>query len=158
MRAQDVSTIGRRLAELADYYDKKPPGNSALRIWMDALEECGIDDVQAVLTDWPKAHRAMPLADEVLRACRLRMSDRVEQEAERNRRTQGSLRDLAEGLSRQSSAEAKQARAEIAEWARRRRDADPKGWARRLKAKEAAGEQLLPVQQAAWRKALREVA
>lgn len=158
MKAADLPTLSARLGELAEYYERRAPGKAALAVWKDVLAEASMDDILPVLTDWPKAHRAMPLADEVLKACRLLVSERVEAAAEENRRTQGSLRDMVVGLSHQSSEDAKEARAQIAEWARRQRNADPKGWAKRLKAREWAGDKLLPIQQAAWRVALREAA
>jgi hypothetical protein len=115
MKANELPRLAARLAELAEYYDKRAPGTAALRVWLDALTECHLDDALAVLTDWPKTHRQMPLADEVLRLCRGRLSDRIEAEAERNRRTAGTIGEFVSNLERNAlSEEAKQARKEIA--------------------------------------------
>lgn len=115
MKATELPVLSARLNELAEYYDKRAPGAAALRIWLDVLAECQLHDVQAVLTDWPKTHRVMPLADEVLKACRSKVSDRIEAHAETNKRTAGHIGEFLDNLARNNlSEQAKQAREEIA--------------------------------------------
>jgi len=158
MRSNDLPALSKRLAELADYYDKKAPGASALRVWLDALGEASIDDVLRVLTDWPKYQRAMPLAEEVLRKSRNLLSDRIEDESKRNLASAGSLADLARALKENISHEAKRARSELSVMVSRMANRDPKAWARNMKAREEAGEVLNDCQRDAWREALRHAA
>lgn len=158
MKAVELSVLAGRLNELAEYYDRKPPSAAALKIWLDALSECWLDDVLRVLSDWPKTRRAMPLADEVLQACRKVVSDRIEAEGERNRKTQASLRDFSTAMAAQDCPQARVARQLLAEWARRQRNMDARAWAKRLRDREQDGLPLLQVQQVAWRAALREAA
>jgi hypothetical protein len=115
MKAQELPVLAQRLGELADYYDRRPPGTAALRVWHDALSECQLDDVLVVLSDWPKTHRQMPLADEVLRLCRSKLSERIEEQAARNKRTAGTIGEFLDNLKRNElTAEAKVAREQIA--------------------------------------------
>jgi hypothetical protein len=73
-----MQVVGKRLAELAEYFDRKPPSATALLVWGDALSGCGLDDVLGVLSDWPKSKRAFPIASEVVESCRTRISERHE--------------------------------------------------------------------------------
>lgn len=158
MRPADLPALAKRLCELADYYDRKDPSAQALRIWLDVLGECSLDDVLFVLTDWPKSHRLMPMADEILKACRSRASDRYEAAAERARREAPSIASTVSRLQANPAPEAMAALGELKAWLRSgkgRVTDDPKAWARKLRDRELAGEILLDVQAKAWRKALR---
>ena len=86
MRNEELTRLKARLDELAEYYGTKAPSNAALKVWLDALRECHIDDVEFVLTDWPKTKQRAPLASEVLVLTRAHISDRIEAEAARNAR------------------------------------------------------------------------
>jgi hypothetical protein len=94
MRKDDLSRLGDRLGELADYYGLKAPTPKALLVWGDALESIQWADVAPVLTDWPKTHSKFPTADAILKIARDRVSDRIEEEARRNRDTAPRLDDL----------------------------------------------------------------
>lgn len=156
MKPQDLKVLKTRLDELAAYFDKREPTAAALKVWNDALEECQLDDVLCVLTDWPKSHRQMPLADEVLKLCRSLLSARVERQAEIDRNNAGTLAELVAGLRDNLSPQSAMARDEIRCWAQVKRNLSPKAWARKLKERESAGEVLSDVQRLAWREALRE--
>ena len=77
MRKDDLSRLGDRLGELADYYGLKAPTPKALLVWGDALEAVQWADVAPVLTDWPKSHARFPSADAILNIARDRGSDRI---------------------------------------------------------------------------------
>lgn len=85
MKASDLPELERRLAELADAFGSRHPTKGALRVWMDALAECELADVLAVLTDWPKSHVRPPVPAEVLRVARERASERIERRAANQR-------------------------------------------------------------------------
>ena len=86
MKTHDLSRLSSRLNELAEYYSAKFPSNAAMKVWLDALAEVSIDDVEFVLTDWPKSKPKFPMAAEVLTLARTRISDRLEKQAERHAR------------------------------------------------------------------------
>ncbi len=82
MNKTDLPQLEARLRELSEALSGKAPTVAALKVWLDALQECPADDVWWVLTDWPKSHAKAPLPAEVLKLCRERMSLRVEKAAE----------------------------------------------------------------------------
>lgn len=86
MQRADLLRLSERLTELAEALGGKAPTAKGQIVWLDALGECAIDDVLAVLTDWPKSHAKMPLPVDVLKLCRERVSERVERRAEANAR------------------------------------------------------------------------
>jgi hypothetical protein len=90
----DLQTMGARLGELADYYGQKAPTAKALMVWGDALESVQWAEVAQVLTDWPKRHARFPTADQILKLAQERLSDRIEDEARRNRQAAPTLEDL----------------------------------------------------------------
>lgn len=157
MKAVDLPELDRRLSELADAFGTRPPSKGALNVWLDALKECQFDDVKSVLSDWPKSHAKAPLPAEVLKACRTMMSERIERQAEINRQTAPTIADLVEGLKRNLSPESKKAREEIAARlaSANSKVKDHKAWAKKLKARDESGEQLLECQRNAWREALK---
>lgn len=157
MKSHELPMLAARLTQLAEYYDKKPPGAAALKVWIEALEAVQIYDVNAVLADWPKTHRSMPLADEVLKLASGRLSDRIEAEAERNRQTTPAITDLAANLCRNLSPEGKRARGDLQRLldVLKGKDRNPKAWAERLRQREENGDVLNHAQQSAWRLALR---
>ena len=156
MKATDLPTLANRLGQLADYYGKVRPTNEALKVWLDVLAGETLDDVQSVLTDWPKSHRVPPTGDEVLKLCRTAVSDRIERQAESNKRNAGTFGEFRDAIGRSTAAEAEQARRDIKEWieASKNRRLEPKGWARKLRDRELAGERLDRVQAEAWRAVL----
>jgi len=81
MRSEELPKLRERLMELADYYQSKEPSPGAMRVWLDALQECRLDDVLWVLKDWPKSKPKPPLAAEILTIVRTKLSDRLESEA-----------------------------------------------------------------------------
>ena len=84
MQKHDLPELTKRLAELADALGGKAPSAAGILVWLDALAECAVDDVRAVLSDWPKSHGKMPMPNEILKLARDRLSVRVEKRAEDN--------------------------------------------------------------------------
>src|SRR5574343_1112628 len=156
MKKADLVALEERLSELAEYYGRTRPSKGALRVWFDALQNESFDAVLAALTDWPKTHRQMPLADEVLQCVRRVAGQRLEDEAARNKETATGIGDMAEWLRAKESPAVAQIRAALRNWAMAQRIRDPKEWARKLKERETAGEQLGHAQSWAWRRALGE--
>lgn len=158
MKATDLPTLAARLGQLADYYGKARPTAEALKVWLDVLAGESIDDVQAVLTDWPRHQRALPTGDEVLRQCRKTVSDRLEAQAAahsaaaRDRWSPTSLRP--DSQSPESIAAYRQFRSDYAEMLKSRKR--PKDWAHKLRAAEMRGERLERCQSEAWRAVLGE--
>jgi hypothetical protein len=70
MKHSEMQLVAVRLAELAEFYDRKPPTANALKVWADAFTGCTLVDVMDVLTDWPRTKRAFPIACEVVECCR----------------------------------------------------------------------------------------
>lgn len=157
MNRNELPRLTDRLAELAEVLGGKPPSAKAAMVWLDALAECQIDDVLAVLTDWPKSNSRMPLPADILNRARNRLSDRIERLAEENKKNAPKWSEMMTGLRENLSPAAINARAELAAWAAtaKSKARDHKAWAKKLKADEEAGKPLLYVQQQAWRKALR---
>lgn len=157
MQKHELPELAGRLAQLADALGGRAPSPAGLLVWLDALAECSMPDILAVLTEWPKRHHKMPLPAEVLAQARARLSERVESQAEKNRREAPSLADMIAGLRRNMSDEAKAAREQIADWLKSSgaNGRNWRAWARELKAREEAGEPLSEVQREAWRTALR---
>lgn len=85
MQPSDLPNFELRLNELADALGNgKHITPGALKVWRDTVGECLYSDIQSVLTDWPMSHTKPPLPSEVLRACRERVSDRIERETKEN--------------------------------------------------------------------------
>ena len=99
MQKADLQTMGARLGELADYYGLRAPTAKALMVWGDALESVQWAEVAQVLTDWPKRHAKFPTADQILKLAQERLSDRIEDEARRNRDSAPTIADLREAKS-----------------------------------------------------------
>jgi len=76
MKQSEMQQVGARLAELAEFYDRKPPTPNALKVWADAFTGCSLADVMDVLTDWPRSKRAFPIASEVVEGCQARNAER----------------------------------------------------------------------------------
>jgi hypothetical protein len=81
VQSTDVTELSMRLAQLADALGGKPPTAAAMKVWYDALAECAMPDVLAVLTDWPKTHAKAPVPMEVLKLSNERISSRLERES-----------------------------------------------------------------------------
>ena len=99
MHKADLQTMGARLGELADYYGIKAPTAKALMVWGDALESVQWAEVAQVLTDWPKRHARFPTADQILKLAQERLSDRIEEEARRNRDSAPTMAELRQDKS-----------------------------------------------------------
>lgn len=65
MHSYDVKTLGDRLNELAEVFDKKPVGERALMVWFGVLKDFPTDRVCSVLISWPKTHTKFPTPSEV---------------------------------------------------------------------------------------------
>lgn len=153
MRPTDLPELERRLTDLADALGGRAPSKAALRVWLDTLAECTMPDVSSVLTDWPKSHAKPPLPAEVLKACRDRLSDRIERQAAVDREAGKTFSvDRLKGDPNSPAYRAFQAA--LAELKRKPKPG-PKDWAWRLREKEIRGEFLYPVQRENWRAALR---
>jgi hypothetical protein len=154
MRKSELPELSTRLAQLADALASRAPSTAGLAVWLDALAECAMADVLAVLVDWPKSHAKMPLPADVLRLCRDRMTDRTERQAAefaKSARAQWSPEKLRGDT---ASPQYLAFRRALATGKRRERP-HPKAWAHKLRDREAAGEQLLSTASDAWRAALR---
>jgi len=76
VKQSEMQQVGVRLAELAEFYDRKPPTSNALKVWADAFTGCSLADVMDVLTDWPRSKRSFPIASEVVESCQARNAER----------------------------------------------------------------------------------
>jgi len=168
MERNDSAVLTDRLTELAEALGGKAPSPKALNVWLDALKECGREEVLAVLTDWPKSHAKMPVPSEILKACREQLSTRIERDAVK--RAQESSKALSgvyqpQGRSEVGKAALVEIKAILADstpgyvagnfqHVGGNSSIDPKGWARVLRVREAAGEPLSIMQRQAWRAAL----
>lgn len=76
MKQSEMQQVGSRLAELAEFYDRKPPTPNALKVWADAFTGCSLADVMDVLTGWPRSKRTFPIASEVVENCQSRNAER----------------------------------------------------------------------------------
>lgn len=150
MIAADLHRLQTRLEELAAYYGKPVPPAPALRIWLDVLAGASIDDVLFVLTDWPKTNRAPPLADQVLKLANDRRSDRLEEQSRKNARAPGFEPNAIPARSEVAATELAKIKSIL-----QTPKPGPKQWAHKLRKREEDGEPLTPIQQSAWRAAMR---
>lgn len=65
MQAYDMQTLGQRLNELAEVFDKKPVGEKGLTVWFNVLREFPTEQVCGVLLGWPKTHSKFPAPSDV---------------------------------------------------------------------------------------------
>lgn len=84
MLPSDITELSRRLCELADALNGKHPTSAAMKVWFDALQDVAVSDVLHVLTEWPKTHVKPPVPAEVLRLCRDRITNRIEESSKAN--------------------------------------------------------------------------
>ena len=153
MQKRELPELSTRLSGLADALGGKAPSPAGLLVWGDALEECSLPDVLSVLTDWPKANSKMPTPNQVLDVCRKRMSTRIEEQAKTDAVTAPTVNQvLAAPVATDTARDALAAIRAILRSPR----PHPRAWARKLKAKEEAGEPLLSIQRRMWREALSE--
>ena len=169
MQKTDLPELQVRLEELADALGGRAVGAKGIMVWLDALREVRFDDVKAALTDWPKSHTKMPSPAEILKACRESSSARREADAAIRRaqeRESSGIEGAIAGAKSPAGREALRAIRELLSDCKPglvagtvhhiggRPDMDMKGWARKLKAREEAGEQLDVQQRRMWREAL----
>ncbi len=81
MRTEDLRRLGQRLGQLAEAFDRKPPTEGALLVWLDVLKEFSLFEVESMLVDMPKRLTKFPSPADVWKACNERRSDRIENEA-----------------------------------------------------------------------------
>lgn len=77
----EFQEVGARLRDLADAYDRKPPGEGAMRIWWSTLEHLPASDVLLTLADWARSKSKFPTPAEVYTAANERGIDRREERA-----------------------------------------------------------------------------
>lgn len=68
MLPYDMKTLGDRLNELAEVFDKKPVGEKGLTVWFGVLREFPTEKVCSILISWPKSHTKFPSPAEVWKA------------------------------------------------------------------------------------------
>lgn len=151
MDKREATVLQARLEELAEALGGRAPGAKGILVWMDALGECSIDSVKAALSDWPKKNIKMPSPVDILKACRERVSVRIEEESRSNNAAPGF------DIGRLTPPDSEMAKAELAKCLAilRSPKPGPKEWAYKLKAIEDAGDHLDMQQRRAWREALR---
>lgn len=81
MQNGDLPKLGKRLEQLAEAFDRKPPGPGAMLVWLDALREFSLHEVESCLVDLPKRLIKFPAPADVWKAANERRSDRIENEA-----------------------------------------------------------------------------
>lgn len=68
MQAYDMKTLGDRLSELAEVFDRKPISEKGLTVWFNLLRDFPTDKVCSILIAWPKTHIKFPTPAEVWKA------------------------------------------------------------------------------------------
>jgi hypothetical protein len=87
MQPYDLGTLGARLGELAEVFERKPLTEKALAVWFDVLKEFPTDRICSLLISWPKTHTKFPTPAEVWKVVNdLCIADRERKAAEENRR------------------------------------------------------------------------
>lgn len=81
MRKLEFEDVRKRLLDLAEAYDRKPPGDGALRVWWDTLEALPVTDVLLTLADWARSKQKFPTPAEVFAVANDRGIDRREEKA-----------------------------------------------------------------------------
>lgn len=173
MQKADLTRLDDRLHEIADAVGSKAIGPKGLKVWLDVLSGERFDDVLSVLTDWCKKNSRMPMPADVLKSVQEMASRRIEAQAEENRRNSIGVEDALRMAAKNSTSNPEMAKRELANirsvlgtrsggcvagtfqhiGGHGDRD-DHKRWAKVLRAKEEAGEQLSLTQAASWREAL----
>jgi hypothetical protein len=156
VKKADLTELANRLTELAEALQGKAPAGGGLKVWLDALTECDMNDVRAVLTDWPKNSSRMPAPNEVLKACRTVLSERLEKQAAENAKDARKPFDPARlRPSDPNDPEYLNFRKWFRDdYGKREPRADHKEWAKTLRVREECGEVMLPIQREKWRGAL----
>jgi len=139
MQKNDLPRLTKRLEQLAEVYGGKAPSAQGVLVWMDALGEVSIDDVEWCLTEWPKTASRTPNPADVLKACRTRVSDRLEAQGKREAALAPTLETI-----RANSADSPNARAfwRMFGAMQKGKVTGPKDWCARVLADDRAGSEL----------------
>lgn len=81
MRREDLPTLAERLGQLAEAFERKSPTPGAMLVWLDALKEFPLHEVESMLVDMPKRLTKFPAPADVWKACNERRSERIENAA-----------------------------------------------------------------------------
>ena len=65
MLATDVGIFERKMADLAEVFDRKAPSAAALKHWFNALRDYRMDQVSSVLEMWVRNRQKMPTISEI---------------------------------------------------------------------------------------------
>lgn len=151
MRQSDIPSLETRLNQLAEALAPRWRATAgALAVWADALRDFSREQVLDVLTDWPAMRTTMPAPADVVAEARKRRSQRLEDEAERERRGAPGLSRVAEHC---PTEEGRACLAEAA--AALATPPHPKAWITALARREAAGEVMPWAMREAWRSGAR---
>jgi hypothetical protein len=81
MTKTEFHDVTRRLVDLSDVFDKRPPGEGSLRIFWETLEHLPVADVLLTLVDWARTRQKFPTPAEVFAIANERATDRRDERA-----------------------------------------------------------------------------
>lgn len=141
MTKTEFHDVGKRLQDIAEAFDRKPPGEGAMRIWWTTLESLQASDVLLTLDDWARSKSKFPTPAEVFTTANERSIDRRE---ERAAQLKAQERREVEQFFRGRTPEGDRALKLVRDMLARKAAEKPdhKAWARRILDRYADGEKL----------------
>lgn len=130
MQTTETAMLAERLSAMAEAFGAKPPTAAAVEVWFETLQEFSFFDVSGLLIGWPKRASKMPAPADIWKILNEQRTDKIESEAENQKRREKS--EIAQGF-RHSPELAAKLKSLVSDMkAQDRMQRDPKDWARKI--------------------------